>query len=599
MNRIPNKSPLIKTIVFVVIFAGNMFGLSCIQETREPSGEVEGFDELTAKYQEVVDQIPHHPDSLQILSALKSAVVDREESTDEEAILQLIAEATDSPVALYALTEYCERSGIVQCLDLCRQVQDSFKGEAVSALALELTANHLKAESPDQFIALCDRMIETGDRSKENRTAALLRYEYLEELGKSKEASLDALRIVSQFPSWAERAGLNFEFASVLDRAGFHIEADAIRLTGDKKSLMDGLFDYLQSAGQRDNSLANHYYGQSPNLDDLFEIPIVSQENRVDLAYYWVRVARVAFHNRDSESILSALDSYLNELQANASAIAEEPAGSAHLVEIGELFLKSLSTTLDVSNLVGDTLDSANRRSEVNDLRRAVGILNSCQSLVLAARAEHAVADGEDAYFEAIADQVAFCKSVNLHQAVVEAYSHFIDRFPNSPRSPSFLYSLGEYYQDEMGVPSLGMKTFERTRESYTNTAEAERSTLRIALYRYEQGKHEAALREIQEFIDQYPKSGLVPNALFILAAVESALGLVEDAEIRMLELADTHREHQVASRALFWVGNSRLGRQDYDGASQIFSDLSHRFPESAEARQAEGLLSRLENVTQ
>lgn len=597
------RVPLYKSVVLAIFIGGSLAGVGCGPRTpSEPNDSGEAFDRLIAEHQEVIENFPEHPDSRHVLQALKKAVSGTREVTEQEATLLLINLSPDNAVGLYALTDYCDGSDEAACLDLCRQVQESWAGEAVSALAFEKVANHLENSSPEEFLAFCDSMIETSDVSKEARTAGLLRFRYFERQGRVKEASLDALRIVNRFPDWSERLGLLFDFTSVLDGAGFRLESDGIRTAYDKGALAGAFLERLETASLKESnpdSFSSYYWLQSPDLEALSQIPAGLTGTPGERCDYWIRVASVAFHQRSSRALLAACQTYEKELQEHAARIVRDTERTTELTSINEVFLEVLGEKLKISSLVGGALDSASRRAEIGALKQAVGILNGCQREILRANAERVSDEGEGTYYKALERLVTFCKAAGLHEGVTDAYSAFVEQYPRSPKSPKLLLELGDYYRDRMNLPSLAYETFERIKEVYPNTSEAEHSVLRIALRQYEEEEYEEAFFEIQSFIEQHQDSRLAPNAKFIFAIVESALGLVEEAENDMLKMAETYPQHPIASRALFWSASSRIGRQEYEGASRIFADLVDRFPESKEAARAKGMLSRLESMSQ
>jgi tol-pal system protein YbgF len=104
------------------------------------------------------------------------------------------------------------------------------------------------------------------------------------------------------------------------------------------------------------------------------------------------------------------------------------------------------------------------------------------------------------------------------------------------------------------------------------------------ALALYERHQPNAAQERFQAFLDQYPQSALVPNALYWLGESHYAAGRMDLAIMQFKKVAETYPRHTKAAAALLKAGYAYARLGDRENARFYWQILLDDFPDSAPA---------------
>jgi len=137
-----------------------------------------------------------------------------------------------------------------------------------------------------------------------------------------------------------------------------------------------------------------------------------------------------------------------------------------------------------------------------------------------------------------------------------EALKTFQDILVTKPRpeiAAAAEFGIGTIYKDKTpSEPDKAIAAFQKVRETYKGTQEAENSSFWIARLLQMQGKTPEAIAEYTAFLKDYPKSTLFPTAKFFLAESELARNDLAKAEQIFREVGTDYPEDQVAPYTYF-----------------------------------------------
>jgi len=113
----------------------------------------------------------------------------------------------------------------------------------------------------------------------------------------------------------------------------------------------------------------------------------------------------------------------------------------------------------------------------------------------------------------------------------------------------------------------------------------AERRAFNTAMQSFRGGWWEIADRQFGEFINKYPQSELLPEALLRQAQARFRLRKFSDA----VELLSTQRDKaaQLADEWYFWLGEAQFASSNYTGAADAYGIVVRNFPDSMRAPSA------------
>lgn len=117
-----------------------------------------------------------------------------------------------------------------------------------------------------------------------------------------------------------------------------------------------------------------------------------------------------------------------------------------------------------------------------------------------------------------------------------------------------------------------------------------EQKMYKDALHLYEMHKYNESLTLFDQFMEKYPKSRLMPNALYWKGENLYAQQKFADAIFMFKSVTATYPKHQKASDALLKVGMSYRALGDQDNAMLHFRALYEDYPKSIAVQRAQKL---------
>ncbi len=143
------------------------------------------------------------------------------------------------------------------------------------------------------------------------------------------------------------------------------------------------------------------------------------------------------------------------------------------------------------------------------------------------------------------------------------------------------------------GKVAKAKKAYEKLRTQFPELAGKDFDAYVKAELLYARHKFPEAVRAYDNFIDQFPRSGLVPSAMERLYQIGTAfltgqkrtalkvfkLSAYEDGTEIMNKIADRAGNAPVAKRALLTLARTREKRGAYDEAYKAWSDVASRWP--------------------
>ena len=185
---------------------------------------------------------------------------------------------------------------------------------------------------------------------------------------------------------------------------------------------------------------------------------------------------------------------------------------------------------------------------------------------------------------------------LNDREGPVEAFRLFIDAYPDAEATPQLLVELGDYHVDYLDSLDSGLDAFEEVTTRFSTSKWAPVAELKRCMALLEAKRTELAYESADNFLKAYPGSANVPQAKYLRALCEGALGLDETALAAMRALSDDYPDSDSAAQALFWIGSHHIARQNYQEGKATFEELLQRFPDGRLAPKVRTYTKQLES---
>lgn len=124
-------------------------------------------------------------------------------------------------------------------------------------------------------------------------------------------------------------------------------------------------------------------------------------------------------------------------------------------------------------------------------------------------------------------------KNSEPFKKLAESYVNFVDKYPQAPESPDYLFKAGELYSQELGQLDRAIELFSRNYEQYPNHETAAHA-LFLKAYLFNNSLRDLvnAEKTYKVFLDKYPDHELARSAKFEL----DQLGIPDDELLRRLQ---------------------------------------------------------------
>ena len=184
-----------------------------------------------------------------------------------------------------------------------------------------------------------------------------------------------------------------------------------------------------------------------------------------------------------------------------------------------------------------------------------------------------------------LAQQTAFFRAEALYgrgrlAAAVAAYDRLLEKYPQHPQRAEALEARGAAEQ-ELGRFGDAVQTFEKFVAEFPQhplTADARQrrgdALLALAEEQLAASQSPAAAKTLNQLLDEYPESALVPRALLDLARTQFAQSDTQAAEASLDQCLRRCTEHAVAVEARLLRGQLRHARGDFAGGLADVAEL-------------------------
>lgn len=160
----------------------------------------------------------------------------------------------------------------------------------------------------------------------------------------------------------------------------------------------------------------------------------------------------------------------------------------------------------------------------------------------------------------------------------------------------SALYYQGQS-QQAAGDPAAARQTYAALVDRHPESPQAAEAALLLGEQEYEREAYPAALAWYEKVYQRWPASPQAPEALYGAAWCCLEQGQESRMSALFLRLAQEHPRHDRALQGLLHLGDYYYNEQKFAKASQLYTELVARFPETQEALQAHQLLVGLSDV--
>jgi TolA-binding protein len=116
---------------------------------------------------------------------------------------------------------------------------------------------------------------------------------------------------------------------------------------------------------------------------------------------------------------------------------------------------------------------------------------------------------------------------------------------------------------------------------SFAAGSKKEERAYAAAVGTFNYGDYERAAAELKQFVEKYPASAHVPEAVLLQGQAEFKLGKFADAISLLTDVGNLARAEAIADEYVFWTGAAQLQGRDYADAAQTFIGLTQTFPKS------------------
>jgi TolA-binding protein len=572
-------------------------GITSTSRTMRPDLS---FAELEAEYADVVRAFPLKEQSGFVIQELLEAAQREDLATDADALIQRMP---DQNLALYLFDVKYEdilSESVKDALALVSQTQAKFPDTPLSLLAFDKELLFTRANDIPAFLAKCQEILSFPSDDSRKRIVLLRRAEFLCSTGHEKECALDYLRFWTDYPDKVVQLGLPLTIQARLMDAGLFWEATALELATSPERLAQQFFrefSELESpSASGSNPLMSAYWNFTPNLSQLNAVTADLQGTSLDEIEFLGRTACVAMHLDD---VSTAQQLMLRNGRALLAYFDEAHGAFEDIERLRDVHRVVFHDTMRVfSNYKMIETYEPNIEYQFNTREESqIGLALGRMEYDLAVAS---IPLGEVATDVEVDAVEKFAKTADIFRdrnAVINAYQEIVERYYDSDLAPEYLLKIGDVYKDTWNAPEKAVVTYDQIRESYSQSPHAVTALAKKALCLYELEKYEDAYLAGQEYVAEYPDGeGLVAMKM-VSALAESGMGLSEEAEVHMKELAEQHRQSPLAPRALFWVASNKLAVQDYEGARTEFEELLERYPTSPYSDRAKNYLERLEAI--
>jgi TolA-binding protein len=140
----------------------------------------------------------------------------------------------------------------------------------------------------------------------------------------------------------------------------------------------------------------------------------------------------------------------------------------------------------------------------------------------------------------------------------------------------AFAYGL---YKD--GMFQLAEQQFGRFIQHYPSSVKLPDALFLKAECVFQEGQYDVAVKELSSFVSRYPSSNLADDASLRLGDTYLKLNKSDDAIAAYKAVLDSYGKSDLAGEAAYWIGEAYLKKGDYDNAIKYYSLSYENYPEN------------------
>jgi TolA-binding protein len=556
-----------------------------------------GFDQLIAEHATVLEQLPDHPESEQVVAQILNAASQEGRISGPDGARKLAALYPNDNLGIYLFQQVSKQEmdkGGDGAKRYCEEVRAAHPGTTVAAAAFDRLLDVQRSAGNAAYREACMAALSPSE-SPEGRIALLRLIELERESADWKAGTLNCLRFWARWPGYVEEMGFAAKFCGTLRRAGYLLESDLLETSPNPGKTAEALVKLFDDPAQG-GGLA--YVSAAPDLEAIEALRGEQSEIKpFDDLLYRARVARLA---------VDALDQGLVVSSSSELAQRAEVAGNSELLDASQAELIGLCcevAQVKLLQLFGDwsferSGEGGKRpRSSSGTSSDVLSALGKSRMTLLEVQFGDEKAGAEEAYAQCLAREIEWLRKGSAHSGVVQLYNRFAELYPASALAPKLLLELAKYYSEVMSAKEQSMETYTQLRGRYPDSSQAQLAYLHEGTLRYEQGQYDEAYALFQEFLAQKESHDKLATAKFLSALCESALGNQAEAEEHVEAILEAYAQDPVAPSALSWIASQAVARQDYPVALERFKELAEKYPNTSQAREASNYVKRLETM--
>ena len=182
------------------------------------------------------------------------------------------------------------------------------------------------------------------------------------------------------------------------------------------------------------------------------------------------------------------------------------------------------------------------------------------------------------------------------YAAAAMAFRTTLEQKPRRPVRAATLFYLGHSLQAQ-GNKAAARARFEELIAAYSDQPQAPEAALLIGELYYGDEEYERALAYYERVVGDWPVSKDAPEALYGAAWCHLEMERIEQMQEFFLRLARDYRGHERAYIGLLHLGDYYYNGRKFAKATQLYTQVVERFPETEEALQARRVLIYLADI--
>ena len=182
------------------------------------------------------------------------------------------------------------------------------------------------------------------------------------------------------------------------------------------------------------------------------------------------------------------------------------------------------------------------------------------------------------------------------YEAAATALRATLEQKPRRPVQSAALFYLGHSLQAQ-GKQAAARAHFEELIDAYSDQPQAPEAALLIGELYYGDEEYERALAYYERVVGDWPASKDAPEALYGVAWCHLEMERIEQMQEFFLRLARDYPGHERAYIGLLHLGDYYYNGRKFAKATQLYTQVVERFPETEEALQARRVLIYLADI--